>query len=215
MTRVKRWERRSDVPLLLLALAFLVAYAVPVIHPDLRPGVAEFFMVVSWTVWAAFAADFLIRLWLAEDRLRYAITHWYDVALVALPLLRPLRLLRVVALFRILDRSLGVTMAGRALVYASGLAVFSVFLGAVAVLDAERGDPAANITAFGDAVWWAAVTVATVGYGDYSPVTTEGRTIAIVLMAVGIGLVGTATGSMASWLVDRSRRQVSVEDREA
>src|SRR5665647_2697871 len=97
MTRVERWERRTDVPLILLALAFLVAYAVPVIHPDLDPGVVDFFNVVSWTVWAAFALDFVIRLALAEKRLQYAVKHWYDVALIALPLLRPLRLLRLVA----------------------------------------------------------------------------------------------------------------------
>jgi hypothetical protein len=100
MTRVKRWERRTDVPLILLALAFLVAYAVPVIHPDLDPGLLGFFDVVSWTVWAAFALDFVIRLGLADKKMSYAIRHWYDVALIALPLLRPLRLLRLVALFR-------------------------------------------------------------------------------------------------------------------
>jgi voltage-gated potassium channel len=211
MTRVKRWERRTDVPLILLALAFLVAYAVPVIHPDLDPGLLGFFDVVSWTVWAAFALDFVIRLGLADKKIPYAIRHWYDVALIALPLLRPLRLLRLVALFRVLDRSVGATLAGRALVYAFGAAGFAVFLGSLAVLDAERLDLHANITNLGDAVWWAAATVATVGYGDFTPVTFEGRVIAVILMFVGIGLVGTVTGAMASWLVDRSRRQPRAE----
>jgi len=211
MTRVERWERRTDIPLILLALAFLVAYAVPVIHPALDPGVADFFNVVSWTVWAAFALDFVVRLWLAEDKLQYAIKHWYDVALIALPLLRPLRLLRLVALFRVLDRSLGGTLSGRALVYAVGAATFAVILGALAVLDAERADAHANITNLADALWWAAATVATVGYGDFTPVTFEGRIIAIVLMLVGIGLVGTVTGATATWLMDRSRHQAHRE----
>lgn len=196
--------RRSPHP---EALAFLVAYAVPVIHPALDPGMVDFFNIVSWTVWGAFALDFVIRLGLADKKVQYAIKHWYDVALIALPLLRPLRLLRLVALFRVLDRSMGATLAGRALVYAFGAASFAVFMGALAVLDAERLDVHANITNFGDALWWAAATVATVGYGDFTPVTFEGRTIAIVLMLVGIGLVGTVTGAMASWLIDRSKRQ--------
>jgi voltage-gated potassium channel len=207
MTRVERWERRADVPLILLAVAFLIAYAVPVIHPDLDPRVVNFFNVVSWTVWAAFAVDFVIRLALAEKPLEYAVKHWYDVALIALPLLRPLRLLRLVALFRVLDRSVGGTLAGRALVYAVGVATFAVFMGALAVLDVERTNAHANITNLGDALWWASATVATVGYGDFTPVTFEGRVIAIILMLVGIGLVGTVTGAMASWLLDRSRRQ--------
>lgn len=184
-----------------------MAYAVPVIHPALDPGMVDFFNIVSWTVWGAFALDFVIRLGLADKKVQYAIKHWYDVALIALPLLRPLRLLRLVALFRVLDRSMGATLAGRALVYAFGAASFAVFMGALAVLDAERLDVHANITNFGDALWWAAATVATVGYGDFTPVTFEGRTIAIVLMLVGIGLVGTVTGAMASWLIDRSKRQ--------
>jgi len=207
MTRVERWERRTDVPLILLAVAFLIAYAVPVIHPELDASVLSFFDIVSWTVWAAFALDFAVRLSLAEKRLEYALKHWYDVALIALPLLRPLRLLRLVALFRVLDRSVGGTLAGRALVYAVGAATFAVFLGALAVLDAERTDLHANITNLGDALWWAAATVATVGYGDFTPVTFEGRIIAIALMLVGIGLVGTVTGATASWLMDRSRHQ--------
>ena len=93
------------------------------------------------------------------------------------------------------------------LVYAFGAASFAVYMGALAVLDAERLDAQAKITNFGDAVWWAAATVATVGYGDFTPVTFEGRIITIVLMLVGIGLVCTVTGAMACWLMDRARHQ--------
>jgi voltage-gated potassium channel len=67
--------------------------------------VASVLSVASWTVWVAFAVDFMVRLLLAEDRWPYAVRHWYDVALIALPMLRPLRLLRLLALARILNRS--------------------------------------------------------------------------------------------------------------
>lgn len=97
---VERWERRTEIPLMLLALAFLVAYAWPVLDPRINPDLRTFLSVVSWTVWAAFALDFAIRLFLAHDRKRYAAKHWYDVALVVLPMLRPLRLLRLLALMR-------------------------------------------------------------------------------------------------------------------
>ncbi|HET7724803.1 MAG TPA: ion channel [Propionibacteriaceae bacterium] len=214
MTRVERWDRRTDVPLILLAVAFLVAYAIPVIHPALDPGLLEVLDAVSWTVWVAFGVDFAIRIVLADDRRGYALRHWYDVALIALPLLRPLRLLRLVALFRVLDRSVGASLAGRALVYAVGAATFSVFMGALAVLDAERASDHANITNLGDALWWAVSTVATVGYGDFTPVTFEGRVVAVVLMLVGIGLVGTVTAAMAAWLMQH-RARPAVADRES
>lgn len=207
MTRVERWERRTDVPLTLLALAFLVAYAWPVLDPRLDPDVRTVLGLVSWTVWGAFGVDFLIRLALAGERGRYTLTRWYDVALIALPLLRPLRLLRLLALVRILDRSASKSLTGRALVYAAGGAMTAVFLGALAMLDAEQDARGANITSFGDAIWWACTTVMTVGYGDRFPVTTTGRCVAVVLMLIGIGLVGTVVAAVAAWLVDRQQEE--------
>lgn len=204
---VEAWERRAEVPLTLLALAFLVAYAWPVLDPRLDPDLSTFFVVVSWTVWVAFAVDLAVRLMLAKDRKAYALSHWYDFALVALPLLRPLRLLRLLALLRILDRSL----AGRVLVYVAGAATALVGLGALAVLDAERDAEGANITSAGDALWWAFTTVTTVGYGDRFPVTTEGRAVAVVLMVAGIGVVGAVTAAVASWILDRAAAERRAE----
>src|ERR1700749_423780 len=63
----------------------------------------------------------------------------------------------------------------------------------------------ANITTFGDAIWWSATTVTTVGYGDRYPVTTEGRFVAVGLMLAGIALIGVVTASFATWLLDRVR----------
>ena len=203
MTRVERWEQKADVPLMLLAVAFLVAYAWQVLDPRMAHGLSEWLAVVSWTVWAAFAADFAIRLALADERRRYAQAHWYDVALIALPVLRPLRLLRLVALLRILDRSAAGSLAGRVVVYVSGAASLAVFLGALATLDAEQNAKGANITTFGDALWWACTTVTTVGYGDRYPVTTTGRCVAVVLMLFGIGLVGAVTAAVTAWILGR------------
>ncbi|WP_226345626.1 potassium channel family protein [Agilicoccus flavus] len=203
---VERWERRTDVPLTLLALAFLVAYAWPVLDPGMDGNIRDALGVVSWSVWVAFAIDLGIRLLVARNRRRYALAHWYDVALVALPLLRPLRLLRLLALLRILDRVASGTLAGRVLVYVGGAAVLSVGLGALAALDAERNADGANITTFGDALWWATTTVTTVGYGDFFPVTLTGRLVAAILMLFGIGLVGSVTAAVASWILSRAGR---------
>lgn len=211
MMTVERWERRPEVPLTLLALAFLVAYAWPVLDPAVDSDLRTFFTAVSWTVWAAFAIDLAVRLVLADDRRRYALHHWYDVALVLLPMLRPLRLLRLLATLRILDRASAGTLAGKVLIYVAGATAACVGLGALAALDAEQDTAGANITTFGDALWWACATVTTVGYGDYYPVTLTGRVIAVVLMLIGIGLVGAVTGAVASWILKR----VAAENAEA
>jgi voltage-gated potassium channel len=209
MTRVERWERNSEVPLLLLAVAFLVAYAWPVIDPRLDPDIATILTVATWTVWLAFAIDFVVRVVLAENRWPYMRRHWYDVALIALPMLRPLRLLRLLALARILNRSVAGSLVGRVSTYVLGASMMIASLAALAVLDAEQDAQGANIKTIGDALWWAATTVTTVGYGDRYPVTATGRVIAVLLMVVGIATVGAVTASIAAWMVAQVEQERS------
>ncbi|MDR7384750.1 potassium channel family protein [Promicromonospora iranensis] len=203
MTRVERWERRAEVPLLLLAVAFLVAYAWPVLDPRLHSDIATVLQVATWSVWVVFAVDLAARVHLARPRWAYIRRHWYDVALIVLPMLRPLRLLRLLALVRIINRSAAHSLVGRVSTYVLGAAVMLALLAAVAVLDAEQDAPEANITTIDDALWWAAATVTTVGYGDRFPVTGEGRLIAVGLMLVGIATVGALIASMMGWIVSQ------------
>ncbi|GAA3708384.1 potassium channel family protein [Zhihengliuella alba] len=200
LTRVERWERRVEIPLILLALAFLAAYAWPVLDESIPRTLKRFLETVSWTIWGAFALDFAVRLALAEQRGRYALRHWYDAVLIALPMLRPLRILRVLSAARLLNRVFTRHLVGRVSVYVTTTAIACVLLGAIAILDVEQDAPGANITNFGDAVWWAIVTSATVGYGDFYPVTAAGRFIAVGLMLVGIALLGSITAGVAAWV---------------
>jgi len=62
--------------------------------------------------------------------------------------------------------------------------------------------PESNIKTAGDAIWWAFVTITTVGYGDRFPVTSAGRIIAAFLMITGVALFGTFTGFVAAWFMD-------------
>jgi voltage-gated potassium channel len=75
-----------------------------------------------------------------------------------------------------------------------------VIFSSIAILHAEA-TPEANIKSAEDALWWSAVTITTVGYGDKFPVTTEGRIIATVLMVTGVGLFGTFTAGVASFFL--------------
>ena len=83
------------------------------------------------------------------------------------------------------------------------MAIVVLELASALVLVAERGDPDANIKTGGESLWWAWVSVTTVGYGDYYPVTAWGRIIGSVLLGVGIGLVTTITGFLATKLLPR------------
>ena len=91
------------------------------------------------------------------------------------------------------------------------LTALLAFMGALAVLDAEQNAPGANIRHFGDALWWVVVTVTSVGYGDYYPITGNGRWVATVLMFGGLVLLGAVAATLSSWLIDhvRSRQRSS------
>jgi voltage-gated potassium channel len=200
--RARRWERATDWPLIVAGLIFLAAYAIPILRPDLPRGLIEVCRWLTLITWAIFIVDFVVRVFLADRRLRYVLRHWYDALVVLLPLLRPLQLLRLIPLLMVINRRAQTKLRGRVAVYVVGGAALLAFCAALAVLDAERSNPNANIKSFGDASWWAITTMTTVGYGDRYPVTGLGRLVAIGLMVGGIALLGAVTATLASWLIE-------------
>lgn len=212
--QARRWDEATDVPLVMASLAFLAAYAWPILDPGLPDGARRACSVVTWATWVLFAGDYMVRVHLANDRRRYVRRHLPDLAVILLPLLRPLRLLRLVTVFAALNRRAGSSLRGRVAVYVAGGTAMLSCVAALAMLDAERGSVDANIVTIGDALWWALTTITTVGYGDRYPVTAEGRAVAFGLMLAGIAFLGVVTATLASWLIDRVAAE-SADDRSA
>lgn len=200
-TRVARWEKALEWPLMIAAGVFLIAYALQILSPpDGRTeALAE---VALWATWAVFAVDYLVRLMLAEQRWHWFSRHLVDLAIVVLPMLRPLRLMRFLTILTIIQRNAGSMLRGRVVIYTVGTTVLAILLAGLAVFDAER-DSGSGIDSIGDAIWWAFVTITTVGYGDLAPVTVTGRAVAVALMVGGIALIGVVTATLASWIVER------------
>jgi voltage-gated potassium channel len=201
----QRWEDKADWPLTITAVLFLIAYAAPILRPDLVSPLPAICQLATWGAWALFVVDYFARLALSRNRAAFVRGNLLDLAVVVLPLLRPLRLLRLVTLLSVLNRYAGGSLRGRVAVYVAGSTTLVLFVASLAVLDAERGAKGATITTFGDALWWAMTTVTTVGYGDRYPITAQGRFIAGGLMLAGIALLGIVTASLASWLLDKVR----------
>jgi voltage-gated potassium channel len=201
-----RWRQFTDIPLSVAAAIFLAAYAWQVIA-NLRPPEDTIASIIIWIVWGLFVIDFVVNLILAERRVRWFFTHFHEFLMVILPALRPLRLLRLVTLLAVLQRGAGRALRGRVVIYAAGASITLVFVAALAELDVERNAVGSHIHNFGDALWWACVTVTSVGYGDVTPVTLVGRLIAVGVMIAGLALLGTVTATLASFFLDR------VEDR--
>jgi voltage-gated potassium channel len=209
--RVRSWINRTEWFLAGVALLFLVAYAWPILEPGLPSGLRQLCGAVQLGAWAIFLGDYVVRVWAAHDRRRYFTKHLLDLLIVALPALRPLRLLRLIVLFRVLNRKAAASLRGRVPLYVTVSAATLVVCAALAVLDAERDAAGSNIKTFGDAVWWAVVTVTTVGYGDHFPVTFTGRCVAVGLMIGGVALIGVVTASFAAWFIDRVREEEEEE----
>ncbi len=199
---MERWEARTEFPLAGVAVVFLAIYSVQVLA-QLSGNLNNALSAVNAMLYLVFVVDYVARLSLARDRLNWFTHHLLDLAIVTLPMLRPLRLLRLVTLLGVLQRAVGHAIRGRVVIFTACAATLLVYVASLAVLEAERGSPDSDIDSFGNALWWSITTVTTVGYGDLAPVTTTARVIATLLMIGGISLVGVVTGTLASWIVQR------------
>jgi voltage-gated potassium channel len=201
-SKQQQWQRLTEWWLFATSIVFLVAYSIQVIAniPDEQAGVIT---VIIWGSWVLFLIDYVANLVLAENRGRWFWQNLHQLLILALPVLRPLRLLRLISLLRAMQLVAFKAVQGRILMYVVGAAVLLIYVGALAVLDAEQNVAGANLRSFGDALWWAMTTITTVGYGDYYPVTLVGRLVAAGLMVGGIGILGVVTASLASWMVEQ------------
>ncbi|MEU9311222.1 ion channel [Streptomyces sp. NPDC048256] len=206
-TRTARWERRAGTPLAVASLLFLVSYGVRILGEGLPGPVLDLSLAVLYGSWALFVVDYVVRWRLSGEGPGFVHRHWLDSLVVVLPLLRPVRIVRVYDAMQ--DRRQEeprLPLQARVMLYA-GLA--STLLGlsaALAVYHYEHNAPDASIRTFGDALWWAVSTLATVGYGDVVPVTPMGRLVAVILMGCGLALLGAVTGSFSSYLMQRFAR---------
>ena len=199
------WERVTAVPLVVLGILFIVAYSIYVLAPEIPrgPGTVIFWLLI--VAWLVFVADVIVRISLTPrgQRWLWARTHPIDVLSAIVPVFRAFRVLTLLREVPYLQRRSGAAVRTNIVIYAATYAVVFVYFISLATLQAERNAPGANITTFGDSIWWAIVTVATVGYGDQYPVTTEGRFYATFLMAGGIVIVGTASATIISYINER------------
>jgi voltage-gated potassium channel len=181
----------------------------------LPPTAEAALLALDWFIWAAFALDYAVRLALTPHRWQFIRRQWPDLVIVVVPFLRPLRIarsaraLRALRLARLVALLTRINREARRLVVRHRLH-YAVLITGVVVLAAagtvflveERGG--GTIDSFGDALWWAATTVTTVGYGDTFPVTPAGRGIAVALMIAGIAFFSLLTANIAAFFVERT-----------
>ena len=224
---------RTDGPLLVLAIGSLPLLLLDLKRGDLGYADQLFLDTVNAIVLIAFATDYIVELSLAADRWQYTLREWTSATIVlaqALALipavcgfgvLRVLRAGRVWRGIAVLARLIAIGGAGaregreilrrHAARFALGLAGFTWVSSAVGFTFAEDVGLDSRVHSFGDALWWSAATITTVGYGDIYPVTFVGRIIGVITMVVGISTFAVVTAKMAEFLV-RSESRAKISD---
>ena len=205
--------------MLVLALGSIPLLVFESFYPSL-------FAVLNWVISGVFAVELAVRLVIhGPGRKRYAVSKWYDFAIVALtliPVLMPLRALRSVRVLKVLKTLRLVAFGERGWHTAkriwSGTSGRYVLAAAVALIAASavgvwffEDEGGGDIDTWGDTIWWAIVTMTTVGYGDISPQTSGGKAVAIIIMLAGITVFGVITANLAAWFT-RSKEEAGRDD---
>jgi len=214
--RFNGWFVSHEVAWELLMAALAIVYvALGFIVDDLQPGERPDIEAAELAMTGLFVAEFASRFLAARSRTAYLRGHWIDVIALGPPI-RALRVLRLLRLLRLVRAFAGIYRAG---LHLHGLAnhkgfawLLSAWLGVMALCSAwmyiaEHGINKAVDNPF-DALWWGVVTLTTVGYGDVTPQTTEGRLAAMCLMLLGISLFGAITATITSYIMTSDLRRM-------
>ncbi|MGX9417175.1 ion transporter [Vibrio sp. WJH972] len=198
--------------ILMLSIYVLISLSIQAIYV-LPTDIEQILRTGDNFICAFFFADFLIRFYKAENKIAYMKWGWIDL-LSSIPIVDAFQYGRLVSVIRILKilravRSAKVILSflfrkkvrGATAVVTFLSIVLAIFC-SIAILQVEKGAEGANIQNASNAIWWVFVTITTVGYGDFFPVTLEGRILAALLMTCGVGLFGTFTGFIAMWFFE-------------
>lgn len=212
MHQIKRREElKFGYELFIAAVSLLSVFNMVLSYiPGVDKDAVNVVYIINSVLTLLFIYDFGLRFATAPSRSDYFIRKygWADL-LAIIPSFRIFRLFRIYKAYRIIQKHGGrhtlEYLSQHRVESALYILVLMVILiiegGAFMVLQAERASSSANIQTAGDAIWWAYVTITTVGYGDRFPVTAQGRLVGILVLTTGVAVFATFAGLISSRLL--------------
>jgi len=203
-----------QLAVLLLSIFVVVSLAIELIFA-LPEEVVRILLYVDIFICIIFFIDFIQQFRAATSKLAYMKWGWLDL-ISCIPLMEMNQLARLIRVFRLIRAVKSISMishainenkASSSLHFMVVTSLMMMVFGSIYILYLEKGMPGANIHTAGDAFWWTFVTITTVGYGDFFPVTLEGRVVAIILVTTGVGMFGSFTAVLASWIMDSNNER--------
>lgn len=221
--RLRRWQRYTEVPMLLLSLAWVVLFVVEAVR-----GLGPVLGRASDVIWLVFVAHFLVELVVAPHKGVYLRHNWLSAVSLLLPALRVFRLVRILRFTRALGwlrgvrfvrvigtfnrgmRALGRSMTRRGIAYVVALTAVVTLVGAAGMYAFEQESPDSGIRSFRDALWWTAMIMTTMG-SEAWPRSGGGRLLCLLLSLYAFAVFGYVTATLASFFVGRDAEQSGQE----
>jgi voltage-gated potassium channel len=218
--------RRFDIWLLyfiLISILIVVIESVQII----KDNYSLLFYTLEWTVTIIFTLEYILRLYAAKDKKKYFLSYMGIIDLISfLPtyigllfpggqyflVVRGLRLLRVFRILKMANyiKEIGVLLQS----IKNSWPKISIFMLFIIILVTILGStmyviegPSNGFTDIPNSIYWAIVTLATVGYGDITPVSPLGKIIASVVILIGYGIIAVPTGIITTEIIKESRKQ--------
>ena len=208
-------DSTKDTPkpmsLLSLILSFLALFVISgLLFAPIDSESKQVLIGLDFIICSVFLLQLTIDLFRAENKTSYLKVHWIDF-LASIPMIEPLRFARIFQILRVIlvlrsskriFRELFRNRKETTLASIILLLVLLLTIGAGTILLLEHKQPGANITTGHDALWWAFVTISTVGYGDHYPVTNAGKLVASLVIICGVGVFGMISGLVTSLITE-------------
>lgn len=216
--RAAALERRLDIPMAVLAVAWALLVAYELIAPREQLGVLT---VAGNIIWIVFVVEFLVKITVSGRPVRFLRRNWPSVIFLVLPAIRVLRVVRGLRVVRVLPAARVIGSSYRAVGTAGGLltgrlqflaavTVVVVFGGGQLLFVLERGRTGA-LTSLGDALWWSA-NAAIAGGLVYEPVTLAGRLLSLVLSAYAVVVFASLAAAIGAFFVESRQERAAEED---
>lgn len=207
-------ERILEPPMVFLGFVWLVILVVELIW-----GISKMLEYVSLSIWGLFILDFILKFFLAPNKIGYLKKSWLTAISLVIPALRIFRLagairllrgLRGIRFIRVVSslnrsmKSLGKTMSRRGFGYVTLLTILIIFGGAAGMFSLERGNP--DFESYSSSLWWTAMRVITAGSASW-PITPEGRTLGFLIAVYGYAIFGYVTATIATFFIGRDAEE--------
>lgn len=212
----RKWAKRFERPILIVALWIPVQWYLEA--KGVLPRWASF--LGDWVIWSVFVLETSVLTWLVKDKRAFLTKNWMNLLIIIAglpvlwsdtPLIGVLRNLRLFVLIGLLLRVSRTVKEVLALNRLGGTLWFAVLVVISSGVIMSSIDPA--IKTPWEGIWWAWVTITTVGYGDLVPSTHAGKLFAAFLMLIGVGLFSILTANLSAFFIGKSSRKEEIEVR--